>query len=77
VDTTWITLLFPAGTPREVLLRVNTEVRRAMERPAVLERLRSLGLDPIGGDLPAPQAFVAAEVARWRDVVRTVNIQRA
>lgn len=75
VDTTWIAMFFPAGTPQGVLLRVNAEVRRAMERPAVLDRLASIGLEPIGGDQPAAQAFVSGEVARWRDVVRTVNIQ--
>jgi tripartite-type tricarboxylate transporter receptor subunit TctC len=76
VDTTWIALFFPAGTPREVLERVNADVRQAMARPAVLERLAALGLEPIGGDLAFAQRFVAAEVARWREVVRTVNIQR-
>ncbi|MCS6933108.1 MAG: tripartite tricarboxylate transporter substrate binding protein [Acetobacteraceae bacterium] len=76
VDITWIALFLPAGTPRAVLERVNTDVLRVMQRPAVRERLAALALEPIGGDLAAAQALVTAEVARWREVVRVLNIQQ-
>lgn len=76
VDITWVALFFPAGTPRPVLERVNADVLQAMQRPAVRERLASLGLEPIGGDLAAAQALVAGDISRWRDVARMVNVQR-
>lgn len=76
VDITWVALFFPAGTPRPVLERVNANVMQVMQRPAVRERLASLGLEPIGGDLASAQALVTGEIARWRDVARLVNVQR-
>jgi tripartite-type tricarboxylate transporter receptor subunit TctC len=75
VDTTWIAVFFPADTPQAVLERVNADTRRALEQPAFLQRLAASGLEPIGGDLPTVQAYVASEVARWRDIVRAVGVQ--
>ena len=76
VDLNWAGMFFPAGTPQAVLERANADVRQVMGRPAFQERLNALGLVTIGGDLPAAQGFVANEIARWRDIVRTVNVQR-
>lgn len=75
VDTTWVGMLFPAGTPSAVLERANAAMRQAMERPAFQERLAATGLEAIGGDLPTTQAFLAHEIATWRDTVRTVGVQ--
>jgi tripartite-type tricarboxylate transporter receptor subunit TctC len=54
---------------------VNADVRRVMERPAFRDRLTTMGFDAIGGDLTAAQAFVASEVAKWRDIVSAVGVQ--
>lgn len=75
VDTTWIAIFFPAATPQALLERVNADVRRALERPALQQRLAAAGLEPLGGDLATAHAFVANEVVRWRDIVRTVGVQ--
>lgn len=75
VDSFWAAMFFPAGTPRPVLERANADVRRALERPAFVQRLATMGFDPIGGDLAAAQAYVAGEIAKWRDIVRTVGVQ--
>lgn len=75
VDLNWAGMFFPAGTPQAVLERANADVRQVMARPAFQERLNTLGLVAIGGDLPTAQGFVATEIARWRDIVRAVNVQ--
>ncbi|MCX7685629.1 MAG: tripartite tricarboxylate transporter substrate binding protein [Acetobacteraceae bacterium] len=75
VDIAWVAVFFPAGTPQPVLERVNAGVRQAMARPAFQQRLAAMGFDPIGGDLARAQAYVAGEIALWRDVVRLVNVQ--
>ncbi|MCS6933110.1 MAG: tripartite tricarboxylate transporter substrate binding protein [Acetobacteraceae bacterium] len=75
VDIAWVAVFFPAGTPQAVLERVNAGVRQAMARPAFQQRLAAMGFDPIGGDLARAQAYVAGEIALWRDVVRLVNVQ--
>jgi tripartite-type tricarboxylate transporter receptor subunit TctC len=75
VDTVWITVFFPAGTPQAVLERTNADVRQVLERPAFQQRLAAIGFEPIGGDLPTTQAFIASEIARWRDIVPTVGVR--
>jgi tripartite-type tricarboxylate transporter receptor subunit TctC len=75
VDANWVAIFFPAGAPPAVMERANAGVQRALERPALRQRLAAMGFEPIGGDLSAAQAFVAGETARWRDIVRTVEVR--
>jgi len=75
VDVAWVAVFYPTGTPQPVLERVNADVQRAMARPAFQQRLAAMGFDPIGGDLARAQDYVASEIALWRDIVRTVNVQ--
>jgi tripartite-type tricarboxylate transporter receptor subunit TctC len=48
-----------------------------MERPVFQQRLAATGFEPIGGDLATTQAFVASEIAKWRDIVRTLGVEPA
>jgi tripartite-type tricarboxylate transporter receptor subunit TctC len=75
VDTVWAAVFFPAGTPRAVLERTNADIGRVMQRPAFQQRLAATGFEPIGGDLATTQRFVASEIAKWRDIVRTLGVQ--
>ena len=71
----WFGLAAPAGTPREIVERVNAEVRKALAKPAVLEMLAKLGLEP-GGSTPQEYAtMIAGELASWRQVVKTAGIK--
>ena len=67
--TAWFGIGMPKGTPREVILKVNAEVNRALADPKMLERLAELGGKPIKG---TPEDFgkvIAAETAKWAKVV--------
>jgi tripartite-type tricarboxylate transporter receptor subunit TctC len=75
VDVAWVAVFYPTGTPQAVLERVNADVQRAMVRPTFQQRLAAMGFDPIGGDLARAQEYVTGEIALWRDIVRTVNVQ--
>jgi tripartite-type tricarboxylate transporter receptor subunit TctC len=67
---TWFSLSGPAGMPAEIVGRLNTEVRRALQLPDVHERLKPEGIEPGTLDPRAFTEFVAAEVKRWTPVVR-------
>ena len=68
-------LAAPLGTPRELVEPIARAVARVMDRPAVLERLAQLGIQPITKSGPAQaQSYVAAEVARWSVVVKKLGI---
>lgn len=71
---TWFGLLAPAATPRPIVDRLNREVVGVLNQPAVRERFRGLGADPI----PMPAAdfdrFVAQQVERFIKLARQANI---
>jgi tripartite-type tricarboxylate transporter receptor subunit TctC len=66
----WYGLLAPAGTPREIVLRVNTDVIKALAASDVRERLASLGEDPVGTSPEQFSAWIKDEVTRWAKVVK-------
>jgi len=69
--SSWFGLLAPAGTPADVVLRVQQESAKAMATPALKERLLAQGAIP-GGNTPAEFArFIEAEVRKWAPVVKT------
>ncbi|MFM9971881.1 MAG: Bug family tripartite tricarboxylate transporter substrate binding protein [Burkholderiales bacterium] len=70
VAVTWFSLSGPAGMQTDVVNRINTEVRRALQLPDVRERLRPEGIEP--GNLSAREftEFVAAEYKRWAPVAK-------
>ena len=70
VAVIWFSLSGPAGMPKDVVNKLNAEVRRILQLPEVRERLRPEGIEPGTLDAPAFTEFVAAEIARWAPLVR-------
>ncbi|MGN5478140.1 Bug family tripartite tricarboxylate transporter substrate binding protein [Cupriavidus basilensis] len=63
--STWFSLVAPAGTPKPVVERLNTEINNVLATPEVQKRIYDLGSIPAGGSLEAVQAFIRSEVPRW------------
>jgi tripartite-type tricarboxylate transporter receptor subunit TctC len=73
---TWFGLLMPAGTPRDVVERVNAEVMRALAAPDVLAKYQTIGVDPIKPHGPdAFGALLRSEIDRWGKVIRDANVK--
>lgn len=66
----WKLLVAPAGTPAEIVRRLNAEVDKAMSRPATLAQLLADGSVPMSGSPQSVAAYVKAEQQRWGLVVR-------
>jgi tripartite-type tricarboxylate transporter receptor subunit TctC len=71
----WYALMVPAGTPREVIDRLNADTTRLLARPDVKEKLAVLGLDVAGGKPQDLAASIRADTARWSEVIRQKNIK--
>jgi tripartite-type tricarboxylate transporter receptor subunit TctC len=69
-DYTWIAMFVPAGTPPEIVQRLNEAVNRAVQSPDIRERLEGLAFEPVGGTQSAFAEYVKAEIAKWGKVVR-------
>jgi tripartite-type tricarboxylate transporter receptor subunit TctC len=68
--TSWFGLLAPAGTPPDIVNRIQQEVAKSFNSPAVKEKLLSQGAIP-SGDTPAEFArHIAAEHVKWAKVVK-------
>jgi hypothetical protein len=71
----WFGVFVPAGTPREIITRLNLEFAKSMTLPDVKERLVALGFDPVGS---TPEEFarqIKIELEKWVKVVRAANIK--
>ena len=68
--STWYGLLVPAGTPKEIVARLNAEVVRILNLPELKERLRSQGADVIPSTPDQFAAHIRQEMVKWAQVVR-------
>jgi tripartite-type tricarboxylate transporter receptor subunit TctC len=72
---TWLGLVAPAATPREVVATLNAEVQRAMTLPDVQEKLRAQGLTPSRITPEQFGAFIRTEHAKWGKVIRDAGVK--
>ena len=68
-------LLAPAGTPNEIIARINRDTVEALSLPDVKERLSALGFEPTTSTPAAFGARIKSEIAKWDKVVRAANIR--
>jgi tripartite-type tricarboxylate transporter receptor subunit TctC len=73
--TGWNALAAPAGTPAEVVDRLNRAAREAVAAPAVQQRLGKLGMRLQASSPAELQALLASEIRRWGEVIRSARIE--
>lgn len=69
------TLFAPAGTPKDIIERLNRETNAVMQLPEVREKLLSMGIVVSGGSVEAVQARIPAEIDKWAKVIKTANLK--
>jgi tripartite-type tricarboxylate transporter receptor subunit TctC len=73
----WGGLIATAGTPPDVIVKLNQEVQRAVARPELRQRLFAAGMEPPPLYGPADvQEFIANDIARWTEFVDAVGIEK-
>ena len=70
---TWFGLSGPAAMQRDIVFRLNTEVRNAMNLPDVREKLGPDGIEPNNMDADAYTVFMRSEIEKWGPVARTLG----
>ena len=68
--TTWFAVFAPAGTPRDVVARLNAELQRVFKLPEVADKLKSLGLEPWISTPEELARYQATEITKWAKVVK-------
>jgi tripartite-type tricarboxylate transporter receptor subunit TctC len=72
---TWFALVAPAGTPREVVTRLDAEVQRALAQGDLKQRFADLGMTTERSTPDEIDAFIKSEVAKWSKVIRDAEIK--
>ena len=68
--TTWFAVFAPAGTPRDVVAKLNAEMQRVFKLPDVADKLKSLGLEPWISSPEELATYQAQEIVKWAKVVK-------
>ena len=72
----WMGLLGPAGMPPEVVAKLQAEVAAVLAMPEVRERLRGLGIDPVGSGTEDFRRFLAEERERFAKMFRLTGLKQ-
>jgi tripartite-type tricarboxylate transporter receptor subunit TctC len=72
---TWFALVAPAGTPREIVRRLNTEVTQLVTQPDVRQRFADLGMTIDAGTPDALDAYIKSEMLKWSKVIKEADIR--
>ena len=68
-------LLVPGATPADIVTKLNAEAVKALESPAVKEKLASFGLEAAGSSPAECARFIQAQITRWAPVVKAGGVR--
>ena len=72
--TQWFGVLAPAGTPRDIVNLIQSEIGRVLQQPDMKTRLSTDGAEPVGSTPDEFAAFIRTETAKWAKVVRDAGV---
>ena len=73
----WYGMIAPAGTPPEVIARLNQALVETMQEPEVAARIRSVGAEPSPMTPEQFRSFIQAETTKWAQVIKSAGIKTA
>ncbi len=72
----WQMYAAPAGTPKEIIAKLNSDLRSVIEDPQLKQQVSKAGMLPMeAGSVEQLQTFMKSEITRWSDVVRKAGIE--
>lgn len=72
--TSWYGIFAPTGTPQPIIDRINAEVATMLKSPEVRKRLDAIGATPVTKTQKEFTSYVNAEMKRWEDIIKPLNI---
>jgi len=68
--TVWQGILVPAGTPREIVARLHSEIVSALQKPDVQSRMAALGVEVIASTPQEFASFIKRDIDKWAVVIK-------
>jgi tripartite-type tricarboxylate transporter receptor subunit TctC len=69
-NSAWMAVMAPAGTPAEIVERMNREINAVLQMPDVRERLATFYMEPGGGSAADLGRFLASELKTWTPIIK-------
>ena len=73
--SSWFTIAAPAKTPADIIAKVNKSVNAYMADKEMIERMRKLGADPVGGSPDDMAKLIAEENVKWKKAIDFANLK--
>jgi tripartite-type tricarboxylate transporter receptor subunit TctC len=73
--TAWQGVLAPAGTQRDIIVRLNAEMVRIVQQPDVRKQLAEQGYEPAGNSPEQFAGYIKTEIAKWAKVIRAAGLK--
>jgi tripartite-type tricarboxylate transporter receptor subunit TctC len=73
-NSSWSAVAAPAGTPRDIIMKLNGELNQILKLPDVQEKNAAVGADPVGGTPEQFGAYLKSEIAKFARVVKEAKI---
>ena len=73
--TAWFTIAVASSVPPAAVASLNSDIRKVLQAPDVIERFNALGAVIVGNSVADANAFFASETAKWNDVIETAKIK--
>ena len=73
--SSWFALVAPAGTPKEIVARLNAETAKILRDPKMVELFANRGVRLVGNSVEAFTAFIPKERSRWTDIVKVSGVK--
>jgi tripartite-type tricarboxylate transporter receptor subunit TctC len=71
----WYALLAPAGTPADIITKLNAAANAYLKTKASADLFRKLGIESAGGTPEELRAFIAAELEKWGPIIKAAKIE--
>ncbi|MDP1537216.1 MAG: tripartite tricarboxylate transporter substrate binding protein [Burkholderiales bacterium] len=69
-SSSWFGVLAPAGTPKPIVMRLNGDIHKSLQDPAVAKRLAGVGFEITYGTPEEFTAYIKSEIKKWAKVVK-------
>ncbi|MDB5811826.1 MAG: hypothetical protein JWN94_3948 [Betaproteobacteria bacterium] len=73
--TAWQGVLAPAGTSRDIIVRLNAEIVRVVQQPDVRKQLAEQGYEPAGNSPEQFADYIKTEIAKWSRVIKAAGLK--
>ena len=70
----WYGVVVPAGTPRDIINRLNAEWVKIAAMPDTIKKMQNVGLETFSGTPEQFSDFLKAEIVRWGKVIKDANL---